>query len=317
MKAILDKVLNQPELLARPPVFVDIGASGGISPRWLPLAAHSICVAFDADTRDFAVTESASKGWKRQYSLNRLVAAEVSESMDFHLTRSPHCSSTLKPDTEALQDWAFAPLFKLEEQIKLPAVDLATVLGPLGIEYIDWYKTDSQGTDLRIFAALPETIINRIIAAEFEPGIIKAYKGEDKLHQLMAYMEKRPFWMSDIRIKGSQRIDQVDLVDLSEFQRKHLGTFIPSSPGWGEVRYLNDFSDLNMDRRDYMLGWIFAMMERQYGFALHLARIGTQRFDSPLFGELHSFSKKALDSGWPRLLGNVFRRAVRTLAGVR
>ncbi len=61
------------------------------------------------------------------------------------------------------------------------------------MDYIDGYKTDSQGTDLRIFNSLPKEIINKILLAEFEPGIIDAYQGEDKLHHLLAHMEKEPF----------------------------------------------------------------------------------------------------------------------------
>jgi len=51
----------------------------------------------------------------------------------------------------------------------------------------------------------------KILVADFEPGIIDAYEGEDKLHQLMAYMDKDPFWVSSMEIKGTKRILSSDL----------------------------------------------------------------------------------------------------------
>jgi hypothetical protein len=55
----------------------------------------------------------------------------------------------------------------------------------ININYIDWFKTDTQGTDLRLFKTLPSKIADHVLAAEFEPGILDAYIGEDKLYSVM------------------------------------------------------------------------------------------------------------------------------------
>ena len=46
-------------------------------------------------------------------------------------------------------------------------------------------------------------------------GIIDEYDGEDKLYQLMGYMDKKPFWVTGMQIKGSHRIDQDDFLTLN------------------------------------------------------------------------------------------------------
>ena len=51
----------------------------------------------------------------------------------FHLTRSPFCSSALAPDTSALQDWKFAPLFEEVEQVDVPAVTPRRIVDPTGV----------------------------------------------------------------------------------------------------------------------------------------------------------------------------------------
>ncbi len=303
MKSIFKKIMKHPSLLDRPPVLVDIGASGALPRQWKLLAPYSICVAFDADTRDFVAEESTSSGWKKLYSLNRLVAERTTDNVDFYLTKSPHCSSTLQPDADALKPWEFNPLFQVEKTIKMPAVALRTALSKIGVDYIDWYKTDSQGTDLRIFDSLPVPMLEKIIAAEFEPGIIDAYVGEDKLHQLLSYMEKRPFWVSQMNIKGSQRIDRGELPGLKILPGKYVGSFLKTAPGWCEISYMNTLTTAEMSCREYLLAWVFSTVKGEHGFGLHAARNGAIKFQEPLFNELHDISRSALGSasGYIRL----------------
>ena len=298
--------MTHPSLLSSPPVLVDIGASGTIHKKWNLIAKYAICIAFDADSRDFEICESEDKGWRKLYSMNRLVASEAAEEMDFYLTHSPHCSSSLAPDQKALEPWAFRTLFEVDKVVKLPAVDLHSVLEKIGITYIDWYKTDSQGTDLRIFDALPKSIIRKIISADFEPGIIDAYMGEDKLHQLMAYMDKQPFWVSHMEVKGSQRIDQDDLQNLNYLKRRFISSFLKTAPGWCEISYINKLSDKEMSCREYLLGWVFATMKGEHGFAIQSAKDGAIKFEEPLFNELHNISQNSLSSA-----SGVFKVAIK------
>ena len=79
-------------------------------------------------------------------------------------------------------------------------MSLNTVLNDLGIDRIDWFKTDSQGIDLRLFKSLSNKIRKQILVAEFEPGIIDAYKGEDKLYQILEHLQLQNYWLSDIEI---------------------------------------------------------------------------------------------------------------------
>jgi hypothetical protein len=297
MKNIVEKVLKHKSIQDRPPVLIDIGASGGLPLQWKILAPHSICVAFDADTRDFIVTESADTVWKKRYSLNRLVAPQSQDAVNFYLTRHPHCSSSLQPDNAALSPWAFSPLFEMDRVVQLPSVDLPSVLDQLGLDYIDWYKTDSQGTDLRIFNSLPQHVLSGILAAEFEPGIIDAYLGEDKLHQLMAYMDKKQFWISDMVIKGSQRIHQSGLSQLNALQRKNIPYVLKTSPGWCEIFYFNKMEDEHFGIREALLSWLFSSIREQHGFAMHIAARGLEKSGEPLFAELQRFSHRQLSSG--------------------
>ena len=311
MRLIIDKIMKHDALQTNPPVLVDIGASGTIHEKWKPLAKYAICIAFDADSRDFEICESEDKGWRKLYSLNRLVASEAAEEMDFYLTHSPHCSSSLAPDKEALKPWAFSPLFEVENIVKLPSVDLQSALLKAGVDYIDGYKTDSQGTDLRIFNSLPKEIINKILLAEFEPGIIDAYQGEDKLHHLLAHMEKEPFWISKMEIKGSQRINHLDFKSLNYFQQRGIGSFLKMAPGWCEISYLNKMEIGEMTLREYLLAWVFASLSSEHGFALFVSKKGFELFGDNLLLILQKESRRKLSEGYFRLGYNYLKRIAR------
>lgn len=313
MKNLINKVFSHQSLQENPPVLVDIGASGELHKTWKTIARHSICIAFDADTRDFEPKVTEDGPWKKLYSINRLVLDKPSDSSDFYLTKSPYCSSALHPDNVSLKPWAFSPLFEVENSITLPSISLNDAISEIGIKYIDWYKTDTQGTDLRIFDSLPDSIKNKIIAAEFEPGIIDAYKDEDKLNSLMIYMDNKPFWITDMHIKGSQRIDQEDFNSLNYLQRRAISSFLRTSPGWCGISYLNQLSDHSMTIREYLLAWVFSSIYGEHGFALSIAKRGSVLFSDEIFNQLIKKSKSKLSYGYPRLLINIFKRILISL----
>lgn len=99
---MIEKILKREDFRNQPPVLIDIGASGEIHSKWREIAPYSICVAFDADDREMTFTEKNSSGFKKLVTINRIVTDKPDKEVDFFLTRSPFCSSTLEPDLEKL-----------------------------------------------------------------------------------------------------------------------------------------------------------------------------------------------------------------------
>jgi hypothetical protein len=311
MKKIIKKIMSHPSLVSQPPILMDIGASGFIHKKWNSIAKYSICIAFDADTRDFQTTEAEDIGWRKLIKLNRLVAECPKSEADFYLTQSPHCSSSIPPDEKALEPWAFRDLFNVVKKVKLPAIDVPTALNEIGVDYIDAYKTDSQGTDLRIFRSIPENIQNNIIAAEFEPGIIDAMKGEDKLHALMLYMDTKPFWITNMGIYGSWRISKNNFSSLNFVQKRALGSFLKVAPGWCEISYINTLTAENISLRQHLLSWLFSTLYEEHGFALMISQKGFELFEDPLFLLLEKKSRRKLSSGYLTVIKHVLMRLLR------
>ena len=309
---LIDEIFQIRELQENPPVLIDIGAASRLHPVWNSIAKHSTCIAFDADEREFSQIEQNNEGFKRLHLFRCIVKDDDGDS-DFYLTKSPHCSSVLPPQHESLQDWAFSELFEVEKKVRLKSRSLKSVMDELNLNHVDWFKTDSQGIDLRLFQSLGERIISTILIADFEPGIIDAYRGEDKLFAVLAFMENHPFWVSDLEIKGTQRLGR-DFIEQNT-SRMHLLN-LKISPGWGEISFINTFrSESLRNRRSILLGWIFSTLKGQHGFALEVLRFGKNEVDASLYERLKKHSEARLFSGKPvTILRRIKRRLIRLLA---
>lgn len=304
------KVLERDEFKDKPPVLLDVGASKELNPKWKAFAKHAVCIAFDADDRKIGFMVKEDSRFKKLYSYNCIVSSTGEAESDFYLTRSPYCSSLLEPNREVLAQWHYAPMFDVVKVTKTNSKELKDVFAELGLGYVDWFKTDSQGTDLRLFQNIGPEMMGRVLVAEFEPGLQQFYKGEDTFLKVLDFMERRDFWISEITVKGSQRITHDNLTQhFSPFQQKLAGVSMKTSPGWVEVEYINGFRCQELGQREHLLGWVFATARDQHGFALNLAKQGAARFRDPIFDELLQSSVKSIRGGWIKMPLYYFNKA--------
>ena len=297
MKDIISKIAQRPDIKNRPPVLLDIGASKYINPLWKNIAAFSIAITFDGDDRDFTYIEKTEEGFKKMFVFNRIVVEKANTPVqNFFLTQSPYCSSTLQPNHKALKPYVFAKAFTVEKTVQLPCTDMTSILAEIKLDYIDWFKTDTQGTDLRLFASLQDSVMKNVVLAEFEPGLIDAYEGEDKVFHLLTYMQGRPFFLTDFDVKGTQRMNgqAFEGIFKSKFAQKVARHTLKPVPGWAEITYMNNFESTHFTARDFIIGWLFNSLRKHHGVALMIAEQGISRFNDPFFNDLKQYSKKRL-----------------------
>ena len=266
------------------PVLVDIGASGSPPSIWRPIASRSTYVGFDPDLRE--LTDQRDGEFRRGVTVPYAVTADADKAdVRFFLTRSPFCSSTLRPDSASLSDFTFQDLFDIEREVSVKATTLKSVLDDLGLDRIDWLKADTQGTDLRLFESLPENVRARVLALDVEPGLIDAYEGEDLFVDTHRTLCSEGFWLSNLKVLGSVRARPSTLQDISRrypgIGRKKIEAAVRETPGWCEARYLRTLpwlAERDGEKRDYILLWIFAALDAQYAFLLDVAAEFGRRF---------------------------------------
>jgi FkbM family methyltransferase len=289
MQELIQKILITSELIDKPPVLIDIGASEQLHKKWKLIAKHSICIAFDADEREFGFIEKKQSNFKKLFVYNCIVSDEDNSEQIFYLTKSPYCSSILKPNFKNLTNYSFADIFQIVNTTKLKTISISSALKELNISQVDWIKTDSQGLDLRLFKDLSDDIREKIIIAEFEPGLIDAYEAEDKLYSLLEFIQHKNYWISDLIVKGNPRVSArlFNSIYSNRKLSKLLALSLKPAPGWVEITIINSFDDKNIfSKREYLLGCLFAILERQYGFAYELSIKGFEKFGDPIFNEI-------------------------------
>lgn len=281
MRSEIDKILAAMSIR---PVLVDIGASGVPPPIWEPIAPYSVYLGFDPDQRELCDVPGGQ--FARSIIDNEAVTdVPGQKQVRFYLTDFPYCSSTLQPDSESLSNYLFSDRFEVKKEISAPASTLNALVDHLGLQGVDWFKTDSQGTDLRLFQSLRDDLRERVLAVDMEPGLIDAYMGEDLFVDAHKELSRQGFWLSSLDVKGSVRMKRTTLQAMTGngpvLQDADIYQAVRPSPGWCEVRYLRTLESLrgrNAGTRDYALLWVFAMVEQQWGYALDIAREYELRF---------------------------------------
>jgi len=258
-------------------VLVDVGASEKPPAIWDGIAAYSFYVGFDPDLRE--IHEDRLSGYYKKIMVNKAVTTDPStKTTKFYLTTSPFCSSTLKPNPEALAPYIYADEYLIENEAVVDAVTLQEVLRQLALDRLDWLKLDTQGTDLQIFQSLEEDTRARVLALDIEPGMTGAYLNEDMFGDAHAYLIANGFWLSQLNPCGTVRLQRSTWEKIglcrNKFNRDFLKAAFRTSPCWCEARYLRTIEwlrDHNAAEVDYILLWSFALLDGQIGFALDVA----------------------------------------------
>jgi FkbM family methyltransferase len=275
MRKVIKQLLST---LSIQPILIDIGASAGPPRIWKEIAPYSIYVGFDPDRRE--LHELPDTRFYKAIIVNEAVTSDkTANEVSFHLTRSPYCSSILRPDSEALSNFLFSDLFIVESEIRVQSTGLDAVIERLSLPRLDWLKIDSQGTDLRLFNSLQDELRTRVLAVDIEPGLIDAYIGEDLFVDAHRELSRNGFWLSNLAVQGAVRmrkstLDHIVHIEQGSLTPNIVEKVVRKSPGWVEARYFRTLEWLgqnHFDQRDYALLWIFALLDRQFGFALDLA----------------------------------------------
>ncbi|MFB8790198.1 MAG: hypothetical protein U7123_15425 [Potamolinea sp.] len=298
------------------PVLIDVGASGTTPKIWNSIAQHSIYVGFDPDLRE--IQEFSGELFHRSVLVNEAITSEEESSeILFYLTKFPYSSSVLKPDTKSLEYFIFSDSFIVERETKVRATTLNSIRARLGLTGVDWLKTDSQGTDLRIFNSLSNDLRSQVLAVDIEPGLIDAYLGEDLFIDAQKSLVKQGFWLSSLNICGEVRlkkstINKLETID-NEVNLELINSYHKKSPGWCEARYLRTIDWLaqgNFSKREYILLGVFSLLDSQLGFAIELAF----EYDR-IFGR-DKYSQIILDEAMLRLKQlRPKKKLARTIAG--
>ncbi len=176
-------------------IIVDIGASGGIDPRWKNVTPHFKGILFEPDPREYDILKENSES--NLIVLNSALSDSKKE-VEFNLCKKQMVSSVYKPNFNFLEKFTNAERFKVEKIIKLDTDTLDNQLKINNINEVDFIKIDTQGYELPIlrgYASNFDSVIGLEIEVEFEP----MYEGQPLFSDVDNFVKDKGFSLIDLK----------------------------------------------------------------------------------------------------------------------
>lgn len=205
-------------------ILVDVGASGGLDRRFLPLQNCLQMIGFEPEAKAYAEL-NAIQGKHTLYINNALYKEQG--KVDFYENKNPGTSSIL------VRNSAFLVKFPEPEQFDPAAihcVDVTTlddVLATVGYDTIDFIKLDTQGSELFILQG-GEKALKNCFGIEVEVEFSPVYIGQPLFSDVDIFLREQGYTLFDVRPEYWKR-----RVGLDYGKRK--GQLI-----WGDALYFRD-----------------------------------------------------------------------------
>lgn len=262
-------------------VLAEIGASGDQASRFEALTRLATQIRVDADSRDFSMQSD-----RHNIHVDRaIIDDDQASDVTFYLTKSPHCSSTLRPRADRASAFIYGEGFELERTEQVPATSLRRVLAENGIDRLDWLKMDTQGTDLRLYRSVRSDDPESLLAVEVEPGLYPHYDNADLFPEIHATMLDDGYWLADLQLQSALRMRA------SAFERwfgaadsaqgRVAFATLQRSPTAPEALYLRSLEALaeRVESADALRrAWAIALTAGQIGYACEVCDLFDTRF---------------------------------------
>jgi FkbM family methyltransferase len=207
--------------------YVDCGARGDTSNSLLMAFSKSRYIGFDP-----GFTGSPGKGGGDHFYFP-VALGKRSETLDFHRTGNPNCSSIFIPNQEFLNRFVeIGPFFKIEETLPINLVALDEFLPQNGIEDVDFIELDTQGSELDILNGARRFLSTGILGARVEVEFSEMYRGQPFFADVDDHLRHQGFMLFDL--------------ERYHVRRKSCPPDVPSREQivWGQALYLRDFHTL-------------------------------------------------------------------------
>jgi FkbM family methyltransferase len=173
---------------------VDIGARGGLHPRWTDCSIHVQGVGFDADEAECARLNARGDG---VLYLPYAVGAADGATATLRLTDSPGSSSLLEPNREVLDQFIYGAKITVRSTVPVTLTTLDTACERHDV-HPDVIKMDIQGAELDVLKGATRTLANALLV-ESEVEFQSLYVGQPLFRDIDAFMAEKGWVLLGLR----------------------------------------------------------------------------------------------------------------------
>ncbi len=181
--------------------YVDLGATGGIEPRWQPTSEYLNYVGFEPDGR--GMNSAKDNTFKDHVILDKVISNMVGK-VKLKITQDVGKTSILRPNTKFLTRFPNSHRFSVKEFLELDS----STLDSLQIPHIDFIKMDIQGAELLALKGATESL-NKALGVELEVSFSEIYCGQPLFGVINEHMVGAGF-------------EFIDFINLRRWEREHL-----------------------------------------------------------------------------------------------
>lgn len=310
------------------PVLFDIGTRDGPPNLWERIARHSIYVGVGDESKLFAPKY-------RDNFYRAVLLEEVATTADdggeavLYLTTDRLYSSILAPDPRLLSELVNLGI-ETEREERVRSTTLNALVDRLDLSTVDWLHTNINGVDLRTYKSVKDSLRTRILAVDTVFYFLNISVGQDTYAGAYEEFTRDGLWLSNLYAWGPVRMRKASLSRVTKLDNRVneqlLADYHKKAPGWMFARFLRTIDSLaagDFTRREYVLLWCFAVLDRQFGFAADVAfeydrvfgadKIYQAMIDETLSGLTKLKPRKSIASLARKVIPAPARRIVRRL----
>jgi FkbM family methyltransferase len=173
---------------------IDVGARGGVDPRWKPFFKHLSVLGFEPDREECASLNSTRFPYKCRF-LPFALGSEDGIEATLNMCVSPGSSSLMEPNHEVFRHYPYSAQLEVVRRIPLTLTRLDTACADFQPDVI---KLDTQGTELDILHGAGH-LLDQTLAVEIEVEFVQIYKGQPLFADIDIFMREHGFSLRGLR----------------------------------------------------------------------------------------------------------------------
>jgi len=181
---VVDNLLNQDSI-----VLMDVGAAGGIEPRWKKFAGKVSYVGFEPDGRAQEFVSNV------RFPVYEMIPSALGESRSvrrLNITKDVGKSSLFVPNWEILERFPNVDRFSVTKELKLQINTADKIVKGK----VDFIKLDIQGSELSVLKGA-KGILKEVLGVETEVEFLELYSGQPLFGQVNEYLRRLDFEFID------------------------------------------------------------------------------------------------------------------------
>lgn len=208
-----------------PVMLVDVGARGGIHPRWELIRESIRVLGFEPDLEE---CKRLNEEFEKNYAYLPIVLHNRSGTTEMNILRNSANSSMYLPNFYLWKRFPSSYELEVTKSINVQCNTLDNILKANNIHNVDFLKIDTQGSELQVLQGASKILQKSIFGVDVEVEFSQLYKNQPLFADVDIYLRDLGFSLFDINLARLKR-------------NKYNNVYSKGQVLWAHALYFKDF----------------------------------------------------------------------------